>query len=743
MSFNGSGRFDINSAGQPAAGGVTITASAHNALTADLATGLSTCITKDGQTTVIANIPMSTFKFTGLGAGSARTDSANIGNIQDGAGTYVATVGGTADAITLSPVAMPSAYTAGQTFLFIVSAVNTGAVTVNVSSLGAKAITKNGTTPLVAGDLSPSSIVQITYDGTRFVLVSSCVEWLNIKFFGALGDDSTNDTTAIQNALNAAEASRVKKVYAPAGKYRITQIAIPSGIEFFGNWIGDQYGPSTAALTDAGTYFVQNSGVNDDAIVFNGRLSGSFYRAEFVYLHDFVLTKSGTSDTLGNGISARQTGLDRTVTANHSLFNGIALFERILVRGFPENGFYIKNGGNPLVTDHFYGLFNGGYGIKYEGLNYANNVRFLCTIGDGNKGGAPLYIAANTSENQIVVDGVYSEYRSDNPYGNTGAFGGASPYGVVVGDSTDTTRLTISNVMVASIVAATAPEAAIFVDCPTAADTPAITFTNCINQTKSLAGGSKKTLIDNRTSDSIPNTITSGSYSTLATTTPVIQHMSGFVISGKAGYVKPGVGDYGYAAVGTSPAHTWFETDAPSDEKSWFCGPSGGDFYWRTQTDAGASAAIFKQLVRTGNVVDSERNYMDVYLQTANDAQWARRMLSEEITLSTSGTTTDSSANLLPANSIIRAVVARVTVAITGATDWKLGDPTTSGRFTAANSTLALGTTDVGLVHIDQTGAAGPRQTSAAKVRITNTGTPTGGKVRVTVFFDQFVAPTS
>jgi len=57
MSYNGSGTFNINSTGQPVVAGTVITASAFNALTADLATGLTTAITKDGQTTTTAQIP--------------------------------------------------------------------------------------------------------------------------------------------------------------------------------------------------------------------------------------------------------------------------------------------------------------------------------------------------------------------------------------------------------------------------------------------------------------------------------------------------------------------------------------------------------------------------------------------------------------------------------------------------------------------------------------------------------------
>jgi hypothetical protein len=57
MSYNGSGTFQINTTGQPVVAGTIISSAAFNALTADLATGLTTAITKDGQTTATARIP--------------------------------------------------------------------------------------------------------------------------------------------------------------------------------------------------------------------------------------------------------------------------------------------------------------------------------------------------------------------------------------------------------------------------------------------------------------------------------------------------------------------------------------------------------------------------------------------------------------------------------------------------------------------------------------------------------------
>ena len=146
----------------------------------------------------------------------------------------------------------------------------------------------------------------------------------------------------------------------------------------------------------------------------------------------------------------------------------------------------------------------------------------------------------------------------------------------------------------------------------------------------------------------------------------------------------------------------------------------------------GAAGSFAGSLQMTTNIFSS-----------ANAATWTHGQASELLTLSTSGTTTDTSANLLPANSIIESVVARVTTTITTATDWKLGDPTTAGRFSAVNSTMTAGATSIGLLHVDQTGAAGPIQAAAAKIRVTTTGTPGAGVVRITVFYRTLVAPTS
>ena len=195
MSFNGSGTFVINTAGQPVVSGTVISSTAFNALTADLATGLSTCLTKDGQTTPTANIPMGSNKITGLALGTDATDAPTLSQVQSTTVKLIASVSG-ADTITGSLTPSLAAYAAGQMFYFVAAGNNTGAVTLNINSLGAKNVTKNGTTALVAGEIKSGQTVTVIYDGTRFQIVNPVV----------IGLTGTTSTTATLFGVNAGDS---------------------------------------------------------------------------------------------------------------------------------------------------------------------------------------------------------------------------------------------------------------------------------------------------------------------------------------------------------------------------------------------------------------------------------------------------------------------------------------------------------------------------------------------------------
>jgi len=307
MAYNGAGTFLINSAGQPVVAGTTISETVFNALTADLATGLSTAITKDGQTTATANLPMGGFKLTNLAAGTAATDSARLGQVQSGAATLIAITGTNTIVGTLTPTL--TAYAAGQQFSFVAAATNTASMTLNINGLGAKAITRSGATALIAGDITIGKMITVIYDGTQFqtsdarVPISTGVSGLgsgvatalgvavtgsgsvvlsvsptltgtmtaatvnattvnggvtatgsttsrtlatrfadtaNVKDFGAVGNGVTNDTAAIQAAIdymNTTYSGGI--VFVPAGNYYVPGgLILKGGVELVGEGRG-------------------------------------------------------------------------------------------------------------------------------------------------------------------------------------------------------------------------------------------------------------------------------------------------------------------------------------------------------------------------------------------------------------------------------------------------------------------------------------------------------------------------
>jgi hypothetical protein len=113
---------------------------------------------------------MGTYKITGLGAGTATTDAVRLGQLQNFGINTLITVAGT-DTITGTVSPSLTAYTAGQIFSFVVGTTNTGAVTLNIDGLGAKAVTRTGAIALVAGAMVTGQIALVEYDGTRFQLL--------------------------------------------------------------------------------------------------------------------------------------------------------------------------------------------------------------------------------------------------------------------------------------------------------------------------------------------------------------------------------------------------------------------------------------------------------------------------------------------------------------------------------------------------------------------------------------------
>ena len=141
MSYNGSGTFTINSTGQPVVAGTVITASAFNALTTDLATGLTTAITKDGQTTTTARITFAQGITSSLVTDSSSVSTGSIitaGGVGIAKALYVGTTANVAGAVTLGGIATFSAQP-------IFSSLTASSAVATDASKGLVSVTNTGT----------------------------------------------------------------------------------------------------------------------------------------------------------------------------------------------------------------------------------------------------------------------------------------------------------------------------------------------------------------------------------------------------------------------------------------------------------------------------------------------------------------------------------------------------------------------------------------------------------------------
>ena len=240
MSYNGSGLFTLYSPGNPVVTGTTISSTWANNTLSDIATGLSTALTKNGQTTATTRIPF-----------------------VDGISTFGVNLDGSAGA----------------------------------------------------------SQVGFTTTGTGAVATTTQAQLRGLSFrpenYGAVGDGTTDDTTAINNALTASVGGTL---YLTAS-YLVTAITIPGAIKITGpgKFIGAAvsagstpsatisatgtlatgvaYG-STIAIDDV-SFTVSNSfGAGDWLLLSNNPAAVASRRLELLE----VVVASGSAFTVGTGV---------------------------------------------------------------------------------------------------------------------------------------------------------------------------------------------------------------------------------------------------------------------------------------------------------------------------------------------------------------------------------------------------------------------------------------------------------
>jgi hypothetical protein len=317
MPRNGSGVYTLVPTINPVVSGTIIATTWANPTLADIASAITNSIASNGETPILANLPMSGFRHTNVSPAQAQTDYLDVASAQQGIPWYLTALNGNNVIIATAAYAMTE-YVVGQVFEFSPIAPNTGPATLNINGINAFPITKNGGNALTGGELGDGTAVQVLYNGTNFEIIgqpSGSIEGYSFPLSGSLAGNTPS--------VNASGTYEVQAV----------NVTVPTGYSLILNSVH-------CYLQDAAT-----SGSFRLAIYLNStpKFTTSGFAVDQENLN-FLLTSTAGTYTLGILISNTDSGSSHTAVG----IDGWSAFFNVIPTGvvagsIPENNSFNNN----------------------------------------------------------------------------------------------------------------------------------------------------------------------------------------------------------------------------------------------------------------------------------------------------------------------------------------------------------------------------------------------------------------
>lgn len=169
--FAGDGSYDrVHNWVTDKANNIKITASRMDSEFDTMAAAFENCLTRDGQGTPTDNLPMATYRHTGVGEAQARTDYLTMAQSQDNRVVYLGTTSQTpSSGYVVSSSVNFTSYVEGMTFDVVIDATNNVSNPgININGIGLVDLCDRYGNILPPRSVRPGDLTRIQYDGSQF-----------------------------------------------------------------------------------------------------------------------------------------------------------------------------------------------------------------------------------------------------------------------------------------------------------------------------------------------------------------------------------------------------------------------------------------------------------------------------------------------------------------------------------------------------------------------------------------------